>query len=69
MPLEFTLRVAVPVLLADIARGMMAYFNSAEVNTNMTSAVVHVLVGLLPGASLLALMVATAHPPYHPSWR
>jgi hypothetical protein len=45
-----------PGLLADIAAGMDAHFNSARVKTNMISALVFLTVGVLLGAMVVLLM-------------
>jgi hypothetical protein len=39
-----------PGLLADIAAGMSAYFDTAHVKTNMITSVIYVVMGLLMGA-------------------
>lgn len=46
---------------------MNAYFNSAEVKTNMTSAVAYLILGVLMSASVMTLTIATAHSSFHPT--
>jgi hypothetical protein len=49
-----------PGLLPDIAGGMNAYFNSAEVKTNMTLAAFYLILGVLISAMVVTLIVAMA---------
>jgi hypothetical protein len=49
-----------PGLLADIAAAMNAYFNSANVKTNMTFSVVYLVMGLLMGAMVVLLFPGMA---------
>lgn len=46
-----------PGLLADIARGMGAHFGSAQVETNMTTAIFDLIIGVLIGALALLLTI------------
>jgi hypothetical protein len=46
-----------PGLLAEVASGMKAYFDSKQVETNMTTAVAYVIAGILMGAMLVPLML------------
>lgn len=46
-----------PGLLADIAGGMNAHFESADVKTNMTTAVVYVVLGVLMGAMATLMLL------------
>jgi hypothetical protein len=47
-----------PGLLADVAAGMNGYFNSAKAKTNMTSAVVYLVLGILMSAMVVTLLIA-----------
>ena len=47
-----------PGLLADIARGMDAYFNSAKAKTNMTSAVSYLIFGVLMAAMVVTMLLS-----------
>lgn len=44
-------------LLADIAAGMKAYFNSEQVETNMTTAIAYVVFGILMGGMVVSLII------------
>ena len=46
-----------PRLLADVARGMTDYFDSAQVKMNMTTVLAYVILGALMIAMLIALRV------------
>jgi hypothetical protein len=58
-----------PGLLADIGRGMNAYFNMGEVKTDMTSAVVYVVAGVLMCAGAVTFLVSMNFPPFHTLWQ
>ena len=47
-----------PGLLADLARGMSDYFNSARVKMNMTTVIAYVILGILMSAMVIAMKVA-----------
>lgn len=53
-----------PRLLADIAEGMTAYFNSGNAKTNMTTAIVYLILGVLLIGMVITMMVvfAAVHP-------